>query len=383
MESDPLNHTSLMTVPMLALSFSALLYYPPSYAVDAKGIARSTAGPTLSANEEHLPSPHKDAHSSAASWSIIIDNDSLISRTRDEDYTAGFAIAYSGNALKNGWYSLDTPLGAINRLVGIDRLWRDSDDTHGFELGMYGFTPNTLSSTEAIEDDRPYASLLYATSTRQHASANTAISWQSSLSIGVLGLSLIGDLQNDVHRLINRRKAAGWSHQISAGGEPTLRYSIARQNLLGANRESVQLKSSYQASLGYITEASVSLNVRAGRLSSPWWTFTPQLSNYGEKSTAFSNAQSRATEHFFWAGVALKGRAYNAFLQGQFRHSDVSYSAGELNHLLLEGWMGYTFAWSNGYRVSYSIRGQSSEVEQGQGNRRLLWGGLVLSKTFD
>lgn len=383
MKDDPLLHISLITVLLLTLSFSALICCESSYAIDAAVAIRSTDGPARVANEENAPSPHKGANRSAASWSIAIDNDSLVSRTRDEDYTAGFAIAHSGDMVRNAWYSLDAPLGAINRLVRVDKLWWGSNDTHGFEFGIYGFTPNAINSREAINDDRPYASLLYATSARQHVNSNAAVAWQSSLTIGVLGLSVIGDVQNGVHRVINRRRADGWSHQISAGGEPTLRYTIARQNHLRANHESVQLKSSCQVSLGYITEASMSLSVRAGRLSSPWWSFTPELSSYGEKSMTFAGAQSGAAEQFFWAGVALKGRVYNAFLQGQFRDSDVTYTAGDLNHLLLEAWLGYTFAWSNGYRMSYMMRGHTSEVEKGKGNRRLLWGGFVFSKTFD
>ncbi|MGI9293750.1 MAG: lipid A deacylase LpxR family protein [Pseudomonadales bacterium] len=383
MEDNPLTQITLITVLILTLSFSALLCCESSYAIDAAVDFGSTVGPTRVANEENVPSPQKGTNCSAASWSIAIDNDSLVSSTRDEDYTAGFAIMHSGDTVRNAWYSLDTPLDAINRLSRVDKLWRGSNDTHGFEFGIYGFTPNAINSREAINDDRPYASLLYATSVRQHVNSNAAVAWQSSLSVGVLGLSVIGDVQNGVHRAINRRRAEGWSHQISAGGEPTLRYTVARQNRLRTNRESVHLKSSYQASLGYITEASISLNVRAGRLSSPWWSFNPEFSSYGEKSMTFAGTQSRAAERFFWAGVALKGRAYNAFLQGQFRHSDVTYTAGDLNHLLLEAWLGYTVAWSNGYRMSYMVRGHSSEVEQGKGNRRLLWGGLVFSKTFD
>ncbi|MGI9289398.1 MAG: lipid A deacylase LpxR family protein [Pseudomonadales bacterium] len=383
MDHNPPMQISLTTVRILTLSFAALLCCGPTYAIDTAVDIGSTDRPVRVASEENVSSTHKGTIRSAASWSIAIDNDSLVSSTRDEDYTAGFAIIHSGNTARDAWYSLDKPLDAINRLFRIDKLWRGFNDTHGFEFGMYGFTPNAINSREAINDDRPYASLLYATSVRQHFNSNAAVAWQSGLSVGVLGLSIIGDVQNGVHRAIDRRRAEGWNHQISAGGEPTLRYTIARQNRLHTNRDSVQLKSSYQASLGYITEASLSLSVRTGRLSSPWWSFTPELSSYGEKSMPFAGAQSRAAERFFWAGVAIRGRAYNAFLQGQFRQSDVSYTAGDLNHLLLEAWLGYTVAWSNGYRFSYMARGHTSEVEQGTGNRRLLWGGLVFSKHFD
>lgn len=372
-----------MTLLTLTLNFSALLLTHYAHALDIGGVVRPAPNQAATASAQDLTAPRGNASRSSANWSFTTGNDSLVSLTRDEDYSAGFALAYSGDALENAWFSLDTPLAAINKLFRVDTLWPDYHDAHSFEVGMYGFTPDAISFEQTIDDDRPYASLVYTASSRQHFDASATVAWHSNLSIGVLGLGFIGDLQNGVHRLINRQEAVGWSHQISAGGEPTLRYSIARQELLDANWESVQLKSSYQASLGYITEATVSFSLRAGRLSSPWWSFNPELASYGEGSAALARAQPHTAEQFFWAGVAVKGRAYNAFLQGQFRDSDVTYAYGELNHLLLEVWMGYTFARSDGYRLSYMVRGHTSEVEKGKGNRRLLWGGLVFSKTFD
>lgn len=44
----------------------------------------------------------------------------------------------------------------------------------------------------------------------------------------------------------------------------------------------------------------------------------------------------------------MKARAYNAFLQGQFRDSDHELSANDLNVLLAEVWAGYTHTlWDN------------------------------------
>ena len=70
------------------------------------------------------------------------------------------------------------------------------------------------------------------------------------------------------------------------------------------------------------------------------------------------------------------------FLQGQFRDSTHTYSHDELRPLIAEAWAGYTFAFKSGYRVSYVLRGQSSEIKQGDGDRNIIWGGLVISKTI-
>ncbi len=72
-----------------------------------------------------------------------------------------------------------------------------------------------------------------------------------------------------------------------------------------------------------------------------------------------------------------------ACLQGQFRDSDVSSDTDEVNHGVPEAWLGYTYAFSDGYRLSYVLRGHTSELKEGVGDRNVLWGGLVFAKTFD
>jgi hypothetical protein len=50
-------------------------------------------------------------------------------------------------------------------------------------------------------------------------------------------------------------------------------------------------------------------------------------------------AADAPAELFAFVGARAKVRAYNAFLQGQFRHSD-TYSEDSLNQLLGEAWIG-------------------------------------------
>ena len=46
------------------------------------------------------------------------------------------------------------------------------------------------------------------------------------------GLPAAGSVQHALHGLTGSEQPQGWSHQVSAGGEPTLRYSTARQALI-------------------------------------------------------------------------------------------------------------------------------------------------------
>lgn len=324
--------------------------------------------------------PYKEAPLS--SWALALDNDVLAPGHRDQDYTYGFNFTYTGSNAKDVWLSLDKPLGAVDRLVGADNLSGQKIVNHSFEFGLFGFTPEDIKVPEANPDDRPYASLVYLSSGREQIDIVNQVAWKTTLTVGLLGTGLAGNIQNGVHDVISGNEARGWDHEISDGGEITARYAIARQKYLGTLFDNMEVKSTLQASVGYLTEASWSLSIRDGKYHTPWSSFNPELASYGEKSTYTTSARP-INEHYFWAGVAIKARAYNAFLQGQFRHSDVTYNHSELNPILVEAWVGYTFAFAEGYRVSYVLRGHSSEIKDGAGDRNLVWGGLILAKTFD
>ncbi|PCK00004.1 MAG: hypothetical protein COA42_23970, partial [Alteromonadaceae bacterium] len=64
-------------------------------------------------------------------------------------------------------------------------------------------------------------------------------------------------------------------------------------------------------------------------------------------------------------------------------HSEVTFNSDELNHAIAEAWIGYTLAFENGYRISYSLRGHTTEVKSGPGKRHILWGGLTLARNFN
>jgi hypothetical protein len=78
-------------------------------------------------------------------------------------------------------------------------------------------------------------------------------------------------------------------------------------------------------------------------------------------------------------GIKLRARAYNAFLQGQFRDSDAAFSASQLQPIIREAWLG-VIADLGDFRLSYTLRFQSAEIKEGEGARDLRWAGLAVSK---
>lgn len=316
-----------------------------------------------------------------SSWAFAFDNDVLVPGHRDQDYTYGLNFTQTGKTARTASLTLNKPLTAIDNWIGFGGSSLSTQETFSREIGAFGFTPEDITVSEPNPDDRPYASLVYLSSSREKVDLVDNVAWKSTLTVGALGLGLVGQLQNLAHEITSGETAQGWDNQISDGGELTGRYVIAHQKYFDNFSENIEVKSTVQASVGYLTEASWSLSLRTGRIHSPWSSFNPELASYGEKSSYSSSAKS-ISEHYFWAGVAVKARAYNAFLQGQFRDSAVTYDHDQLNPLLVEAWAGYTFAFKQGYRISYVLRGHSSEIKEGAGDRNLLWGGIIIARSI-
>lgn len=317
----------------------------------------------------------------SSSWAFAFDNDVLVPGHRDQDYTYGLNFTQTGKSASTASITLNKPLVAIDNWIGFGRSTLSTQETFSREIGAFGFTPEDITVSEPNPNDRPYASLVYLSSSREQVDLVDNVAWKSTLTVGALGLGVVGELQNFAHEITSGKTAQGWDNQISDGGELTGRYVIARQKYFDSFSENVEVKSTVQASVGYLTEASWSLSMRTGRIHSPWASFNPELASYGEKSSHSSNAKP-VSERYFWAGVAVKARAYNAFLQGQFRDSVVTYEHSQLNPLLVEAWAGYTFAFKQGYRISYVLRGHSSEIKEGAGDRNLLWGGIIIARSI-
>jgi hypothetical protein len=316
-------------------------------------------------------------------WAVSMDNDLFVPTGQDRDFTAGFALTYTGHSGVKYWQGLDNGLAAVDRLHGLDVSGRENSlVTPSIEIGAYGFTPENIEARDVQGNDRPYASLVYLSASRIYQATSGRDAWTSAITIGVLGSDVFEDAQNAVHNATNSDRARGWTHQVSDGGELTLRYQTAYHQYWNISSPSVELKTTYFGSVGYLTEGGIALSTRSGRISSPDYRFNPELISYGERVNDVAAAPYAGRESYFWGGVALKARAYNAFLQGQFRDSEHTLHASELRPILAEAWIGYTLSFARDMKFSYVLRAQTSEIKKGKGDRNLLWGGLVLSQSF-
>jgi hypothetical protein len=312
---------------------------------------------------------------------LQVDNDLFAGRERDRDYTGGFSVTMSGRAARDGLLSLNPLLERIDALSSPNSA--GVIVRHARQLGLIAFTPADTLSSQPLPNDRPYASLLSVSNGRVRADADGRNAWSSSVTVGVLGLSLAERAHSAIHRQTGSTLPQGYDHQISAGGELTARYTLARHHLWIANPSATfDVKTTLQGSVGYLTETSGAISVRVGRFNTPWWSFAPELTDYQAAPMPAEVNLSQRRELYLFAGVRLKARAYNAFLQGQFRDSTIRYSASEIEPLIGVAWFGVVSQVLDHTQLSYTLNYQTAEVRHGKAARDTLWGGVQLSHSF-
>jgi len=360
-------------------------------AASAESMATSPAMST-SATPESEKNPHRgwiftsEQEPDNTGWALYVDNDLLALRNSDKDYTGGISLTISGARARRYAWSLDPVLSKIDNWSGVAELkTKGQRQLHSMEMGFTVFTPESLTEPSKQIGDRPYASLLFLSNTSESIDLQNDRVYLSTFSLGVLGSKLISETQTALHKVLGSDKPIGWDNQISNGGEPTFRYSMAVQDLYSFNYfgdKASEITTTLSASVGYISQLSFGMAARVGQFNSPWYSFRPQLNNYSEKSTALVGLPNHDEEYYVWGGFNINLRAYNAFLQGQFKNSPVTYSHHELKPIVAEAWLGITRQFKSGWRLSYLLRGQSSEVKVGKANRSAIWGGLILSRSW-
>jgi len=317
-------------------------------------------------------------------WALNVDNDLFVDR--DQHYTGGVSFTLSGKSVVNHSLSVDYLRRSINRLFGFNRMFQSEIyvTQHASDAGFTLFTPKEITEHTPQHNDHPYASLFFWSNSETVVLPQRKIAYQSSFTLGVLGLSLAEDIHSRLHASTNSRTPNGWHHQISAGGEPTARYSVGiRKNLaqhIGQHSLGYDISASTEANLGFTTGTSAGIQLRWGRIASPWWqspTHHGEYVNLGSRSAIGKNS-APVNELFFYAGGTIGYRLYNALLQGQFRHSSVTFEKNRRQPLIGDIWAGIAFQAPSGINTRIYTRARSSEIDS-LGNNPQIWGGFTVS----
>jgi hypothetical protein len=244
-------------------------------------------------------------------------------------------------------------------------------------FGSQTFTPDDIANPEPIFDDRPYASLLYLSNKQVIADGVQVLG--TELMIGAIGLGVSETVQTHIHGWArdlqggdNPKDPRGWSHQVSDGGEPTLRLRLTGSHRL-AGDDHWDLAGGWEANLGFQTNASVGASVRLGDIGSPFWSLPYDPINRG----AFV-PWLRSDEWYFWGAGRLRAVAYDALLQGQFRDSDVTVGADDMRRFVWEAGIGLTKAWP-GLQVTFAVNAKAGDTRLALAPDEHVWGGIYFS----
>jgi hypothetical protein len=317
--------------------------------------------------------------------SIQIDNDLFSGQQRDRDYSFGIALAFSTPQTNSLLSAVDSLRKNLDELLPRSSA-HGSPVLRSTQLGLIAMTPTNLTMSEAQPGDRPYANLMFLTTAQIEVPDRPNRAHYSSLTLGMLGLEIGESLQKGVHRIFGAQEPQGWDHQVSDGGEPTLRFVRAEQWLLGSDdspgTNDRETKLTLSGSVGFLTEASAAVSMRFGRIRSPWWTFNPELADYISAPLAQPVVTTTNRDEIYaFFGTRLKARAYNALLQGQFRSSDVRVASSDIARFQVEAWAGIASTWSH-WRLSYTLRVASSEYSREPAAHPLIWASVNAERAF-
>ena len=182
------------------------------------------------------PPPSATESESRSIFTFQVENDvfNRFSPT-DRDYTSG---------VRFGWLSpsiTDMPAGIV-ALTTLPTFFGEAPSDSvvrriGLSVGQNIYTPNDVSTSQPIFNDRPYAAWLYASFALQYTykrrDEKTGMQDPVRLDTLQLDLGLIGPaaggefVQNNFHKLIGVATANGWANQLH--NEPTIGLGFERR----------------------------------------------------------------------------------------------------------------------------------------------------------
>jgi hypothetical protein len=331
----------------------------------------------------------------------------------DRNYTMGLGIYYSDPSLKGSF--LFRPHGWLNRLLQKPFL-NGANSIPAIMIANGSFTPDSLSASYVIRNDRPYSSLTYLQTLRSYVDNENFKTYTSNFSVGLIGTSISREVQTAIHKIANEndtknpRTPRGWNNQVAAGGEPTAGYAFKKERLITKRHvkdealtsvTAIEFKDAWQYSLGYYTSLNYELNFRAGKIDPRHWTYMVNPLSQSNKSLFSDSAMQLRALHlpenpeiayyerpktfeiYAFGSVRPSFILYNALLNGQFKRSIHTIGFQDMRHLLLEldAGLATTIPAGSNKLVEFKFKfsGRSPEFKlPGRPPRWHYWGGVEL-----
>ena len=145
-------------------------------------------------------------------FTMYFENDAFFNS--DYLYTNGFRLSWTSADLDN--YRDESGVGAWAYSLIDNQPFANSWRNNHFvslSLGQNIYTPEDTKSSQVVEDDRPYAGLLYLELGYSSRSSSTSNSWL--VMLGVVGSSSYAEeTQSLTHDVLGLDKPQGWDNQL-------------------------------------------------------------------------------------------------------------------------------------------------------------------------
>jgi lipid A 3-O-deacylase len=146
-------------------------------------------------------------------FGFCLDNDLFFGRT-DRYYTNGLRLSWTSPDISGTRTESWIPRWGHSLL---ERLPFMNDPEHrrsvSLTIGQNMYTPDDIKRSDLIQDDRPYAGVIYA-AVGLHTSGSVRMN-SLELALGVVGPhSYAGAMQKEVHELIGSAVPNGWDNQL-------------------------------------------------------------------------------------------------------------------------------------------------------------------------
>jgi hypothetical protein len=298
---------------------------------------------------------------STKSFSLLFEEDFFWefikpAKNLDKDYTGGGILSFKCPFVQKA--GLTFVNRNIDRLFHLNKIEQRLNNNYNetFRVGLTTFTPEGkyLNIKTPLQGQRPYASFIFAGTTRNFLNAEKATALTTQLDIGMLGTYAGREAQAFIHRMYKKANdipdtarpydPAGWENQISNGGELSLLYNVTYKKLLSKNDHNLHSTKPHLfdafitggLNLGLYNSVTGSMTVRAGVIRMPWHQFNSFPVNEAQLDSLMPAKKGfwRNTELFTFLTVRPTVMAYSVPLQGQFRRSDVVFNSAEVEHLI-------------------------------------------------
>ncbi len=267
--------------------------------------------------------------------------------TSDLYYTQGINLEYVNPAIENFFTSKVLIHSA------------EKEMKFGMSLEQEGYTPTSISHSEILKGDRPFAAALFL---KTFSAANDAARKErisSSFSVGWIGSATGGEqIQEALHRLIHYILPKGWDNQIA--NDLVLNYELEYQRGIFST-------DNYFLIMGRA-------GARAGTFNTKVWAGTIIMVGYFDDPFVNFSHQDKKFQVYLYAEPVLNVVGHDATLQGGLlnRSSPYIISSSDINRIVFQGNTGIVFR-INTVQLEYFQTYLGREFKTGEDH---VWGGI-------